>query len=161
MFSVVCHEGEKAVLREVRRFIPSPEGVLWLYDQMRQVPNFHSANKPLRVDVLRAMMATEDQYYTVDDVGVICVCKPDVDSACVHMTFWDRRLRGREALCRMLSSYVLNTLELNYLWTAVPLTSRTVIAFAKRVGFVDFGHSDSVQALKIDRTDLHRATQEM
>lgn len=74
--------------------------------------------------------------FMVDDVGVLIQGFVPLDGLIdVHIAFWDKRLRGRELLCRKMAECVAHEGGYPGVWTAIPETSRTVVAFARRVGF--------------------------
>lgn len=74
--------------------------------------------------------------WLVDAVGVLIqgfiVNEGLID---VHIAFWDRRLRGREAMCRAMAAVAAHEGGYPGVWTAIPEDARTTLAFAKRVGF--------------------------
>jgi hypothetical protein len=80
---------------------------------------------------LREFGRLDKLYWTVDDVGLLIVSE-----ACdCHIFFWDKRLRGREQLCKRMAEEAMQLLGCEALWTKVPDSEVAVIAFAKRVGF--------------------------
>lgn len=72
----------------------------------------------------------------VDSVGVIIQGPfrvrgmPDV-----HVCFWDKILFGREKLCRSIAQRLADQADAPGVFTAIPESSRAILAFAKRVGF--------------------------
>lgn len=83
---------------------------------------------------LERLIAEHWKFYTVDDVGLLCFDPFAPGKAHVHITFWDKRLRGREGLCRTALLEVMNRSNVDTVLTAIPLGLRVVRAFAKRVG---------------------------
>jgi hypothetical protein len=73
-------------------------------------------------------------FFQVDNVGLIAVMPWDTRALHCHIAFWDKRLRGRERLCRNLAEFVVGVTR-KHLVTAIPEDRRVVIAFAKRAGF--------------------------
>lgn len=73
--------------------------------------------------------------WVVDNVGLIFAVRDLPHRASVHIVFWDRRLRGRETLCRGLADYVIHRWGLDYLYTTIPRTSKATLAFCQRIGF--------------------------
>jgi hypothetical protein len=109
----------------------------FLYSNLRNLPSMFSSAKLLDIEVLRQSLLEHNwRLYQVDDVGLMGVGPtlyrgmPDV-----HITFWDKRLRGREGLCRAVAYMVMGELEVPGLYTPIPATARATLAFAKRVGF--------------------------
>lgn len=74
--------------------------------------------------------------FLVDDVGVIFQGplswrgNPDV-----HVMFWDKVLRGREDLARVMAIEIATQAGARGVFTAIPKSGRATIAFAQRVGF--------------------------
>lgn len=87
-------------------------------------------------------------YWTVDDVGLLIANK----AGDCHIFFWDKRLRGREGLCKAMANVVMEIFDRDSVWTSIPDTERAVIAFAKRVGFKEEKHEDSLITLRLGRT---------
>lgn len=88
-------------------------------------------------------------YWTVDDVGLLFASK----AGDCHVFFWDKRLRGREGMCKSMAKIAMNILGRDDLWTQIPDTERAVIAFAKRMGFVEESSNDGVISLRMTRRD--------
>lgn len=126
-----CNEKGREVYRRVSLFEPTPANMLEAVDKLNQVPNFLNSQNQFEA------FLREDSYaLCVDDVGMLLVSHMQYGySASVHITFWDRRLRGREKLCRIVADWVVRFAGLKFVWTAIPANSRSVIAFAKRIGF--------------------------
>lgn len=88
--------------------------------------------------------------FLVDDVGVMLKGVIDYKGLCdVHIGFWDRILNGRESMCREMAIEVAESAGVPGVWTAIPISSRATLAFAKRIGFVEHRHSDSVSILTL------------
>lgn len=88
-------------------------------------------------------------YWTVDDVGLLFTDT----SGHSHIFFWDKRLRGREGLCQDMAKVAMNIINKDSLWTEIPDIERAVIAFAKRIGFVENGSHDGLIKLRLTRRD--------
>lgn len=132
-FSVLCKEGSQEHLRHVRQLLPDPADALEVYDRVQKVQNLFGST--LCADTLRLLISCSDHFWRVDDVGVIYAAPLGRTGAHVHITFWDKRLRGREQLCRELAARVVSACGYDTLWTAIPRASKAVLAFAKRIGF--------------------------
>lgn len=78
----------------------------------------------------------------VDDVGVVVLDDKQSEYGRVHITFWDKRLRGREYLCKRIAQVWIDKYRYDYVYTSIPSESRAVIAFAKRVGFDTIAEED-------------------
>lgn len=142
-----CIEGKETVERTVRRIHPDIITILRIQDQMEKVANFLPPENPLGI-----FFGENAEIYLVDDVGILVAA--DIQpghQAHAHITFWDRRLRGREKLAKSIAKYVMDKNALEYLWTAIPKKSKRVVAFAERVGFAPFYTDHQVIGLKLDR----------
>lgn len=131
-----CPEPKGARLRRVRELERTPQQIQWVMEKMSGVPSFFMGQSCW--SSIDELYDDKKVFFLVDDVGIICVAPNRVEimpNAHVHITFWDGRLRGREGLCRGLAREVLNAYSLSYLWTAIPDSSKMILAFAKRVGF--------------------------
>lgn len=133
VLSLDCPEKGGVVRRTV---VDMPRDLrLWLEvtKLMEQVPNFLSKSYRKNTEIF---MDSRNRFFLIDDVGVAAVLlEKSLPLAHVHITFWDRRLRGREELCKRLCDYVMFYMELDQLHTAIPQDSTAVLAFAKRIGF--------------------------
>lgn len=147
MFKVLCRERGGDVLREVRLMPRDLAHIMDLYAKLGQVVNFLSKTNPVGI-----FIDQRNTFFEVDDVGIIAVLPfgGDIMGCHVHITFWDRILRGREGLCRTLAEWVTE-LRREPLFTAIPDQDRVVLAFAKRVGFTVWREADNVVTLRFDR----------
>lgn len=134
MIAVKCKEGDRVVTRYIQRMQPDVADALSVYDNARQVSNMFGK---MDEQALTFLVGNAEWFWKVDDVGLICVSPLGSmpHTAHVHITFWDKRLRGREEICRELARRVTAECHYHTFWTAIPREARTVLAFAKRVGF--------------------------
>lgn len=86
-------------------------------------------------------------YWIVDDVGLLFITMGG-DS---HVFFWDRRLRGREGLVKTMLRVSMEIFDLEEAWTTIPRTGRIILAFAKRLGFVEQEERDGLIKLTFAR----------
>lgn len=105
-----------------------------MFGHLAQVPNFLSGKRALESRKLVDLFRTDRLYLLVDDVGSIVFAFDQVEPH-VHVTFWDRRLRGREAMCKAIGQEVMHQLGVGRLWTMIPRDARMILAFCRRVGF--------------------------
>lgn len=142
--SFICDEPEGRRRRIVMPVSVEPTRVLELWDRLQRVPNmFLGYDTGL---ALQDLMDINNYFYTVDDVGMIGAMNGARDFAHVHITFWDRRLRGRELLCREMAKWFQGIVQKEIL-TAIPQTARVVLAFAKRVGFKEHANGAGFNVL--------------
>lgn len=136
-------------MRTVREMPQTPDWAAVIASQMGKVRNFLGAQ-----DHQRVFLDPNSHFCLVDDVGLIGAVGIVEDvSAHVHMTFWDKRMRGREVLASMIVGYLMNVHNLGGIWTGVPKKHNAVIGFAKRVGFKPFYEDDKVVGLLFLRRD--------
>lgn len=129
-FEFVCKEKEGEVRREVRLVVPTVPWILDTIEKMNKVRNFLP-----RENQIAPFVRPGNVFFEVDDVGMIALV-PEEGLVHCHITFWDRRLRGREELCRTVAAWAM-ALTGKILATGIPETSPAVLAFAKRIGFVE------------------------
>lgn len=141
-------EPEGTFVRNVSLLDQSQAEEVW--NKMKDVPNFAGA--------LGAEALKENEVVTIDSIGAGLLDDRHEGYARVHVTFWDKRLRGRELLSRRIVLWWMEKYSLGFIYSVVPLQSRTVIAFAKRVGFSELGTKDGHLFLIMYNPDfLHRA----
>lgn len=131
------------MLREVQP-LPKKIGVLLdVTEKLARVPNFLPQDGSVH-----SLIAPDSAFFLVDDVGIIgAMGIKRGHSAHVHVTFWDGRLRGREVLCREVAQLIIHVADLSGVFTAIPSERRTVVAFARRVGFDIVGVRKGVTVL--------------
>lgn len=138
LVTALCAERGGPVWREVYRLKVGKESIDFIFERLKGLPSMFS-NQPLEDRAQLVEMLDGDRYYyLVDDVGLIGIeldFRDNQAAAHVHVTFWDRKLRGREAICREMCLWVMGTYGLDYLWTAIPTSFKAVREFARRVGF--------------------------
>lgn len=127
-FLFACNEPDGVRIRCVKPL--RPDDIPRVYASIRA--SHLARGKDLPPDVAAHEFARVDKlYWTVDDVGLL-IANTAGD---VHVFFWDKRLRGREGLCRGMAHVFMAIIERSSVWTQIPEKERAVIAFAKRVGF--------------------------
>ena len=119
-------------LREIDK--ADHETILWSFSQILDLHRALKAPEP-PLETVAVYRQPERISWLVDDVGLIFAVFDRLTRASVHICFWDRRLRGREVLCRGLADWLIHKFRLDYLCTAIPRTSRATLAFAERIGF--------------------------
>lgn len=133
--------------RRVIRVVPDLPMILDIHAKMREVNNFLVSSNPLAV-----FLREDIEVYLVDDVGIlVAVNIQQGGTAHGHITFWDKRLRGREGLVYNTAQIIMERNDLHSIWTAVPKSARRVVAFAKRAGFKAYHEDSQVVCLKLDR----------
>jgi hypothetical protein len=148
-----CLEKGKHVVRTVKLIDKLPERALYIYDKIRECKLQTGWESPLTLELL---LGTETVVWQVDDVGIICLHfgpRPHV-----HVFFWDRRLRGREKMCRFHAAKILREYGFTELWTVIPQGMDVIAAFARRVGFKLQLIEQGRLILRVTARELHNAT---
>ena len=128
-------EGGEDLTRTIREIDKDDhETILWSFSRVLDL--HRDTKKPLpTLATVEVYRQPERTTWLVDDVGLIIAVRDKPHRAQVHIVFWDRRLRGREVLCRGVADYAIHRWHLAYICTTIPETSRATLEFAKRVGF--------------------------
>jgi hypothetical protein len=153
---VSCFEPDGEKLRRVHPMMRSPEEIAMILRATDGVPSMFSGQGCFHS--MDELFDEEKIFLLVDKVGLICFV-PDLDNgAHVHITFWDKRLRGRELLCKAVAREMMLLRRFDKLWTIIPRTSRPTLAFTKRLGFkeVEFPRKD-LAFLQLTKEDFHGA----
>lgn len=135
-----CSEPDGIKLRKVHELQRTHEEIARVIKLSEGVPNLFSGQTCFQS--IDNLYDPSKVYFLVDDVGIIAAVPDGLGAAHVHITFWDRRLRGREGLCREVAKWLLQNLHLMVLWTVIPKKSKTTLAFAKRLGFIERTYTD-------------------
>lgn len=156
IMTVKCEEPTGPVTREVNlvRDVDA-DYMRFLFSNLYGLPSMFDTG-PLRdFEKLRMSLVNHDwTLLQVDDVGLLAVGPIRLDQmADVHVTFWDKRFRGRETLTRRVAEWAIKTHGLVAVFTSLPATARATIAFAKRVGFRPVGYKEGVTLDKHGQPD--------
>lgn len=140
LFEVPCFEKKGLVLRKVSLIKPDQSDIAYLFEKLRGLPSMFSPIELMDHQPLRHLFDPGIAYLLVDNVGLMSAGSSMIWSdglilADVHIVFWDRVLRGREELARRSAKWAKNYRMADGVWTVIPASSKTVLAFAKRVGF--------------------------
>jgi len=144
LVSAFCEERTGRILRTVLEMEKDEALIWWIFDRIRGIPNFitHDPSKFTFESMLWCFLPTI-KLYLIDDVGTALLQKHSKTVADIHITFWDKVLRGREQLCIAALRQITGEEHLSSLSTSIPLTSRATLAFAKRLGFKSISQPDS------------------
>lgn len=164
VLTVECIERDVKVVRSVRLCEYSFEKVRFLYDKLKEFEvlfNDHTKGD-FRAFVNQFVVMGPDGpkpvglVYEVDDVGILFMTEiAEGHSAQVHFTFWDRRFKGREKLCREMLKYVFDLFKFHRIWAEVPLYAYPVLDVVERIGFVKEGRMRSAVRYKGEWFDMN------
>lgn len=142
MFSCMCTEKGGKKLRSIRLMPRHDIAYIWeTVARCERVANFLPKDNPIA-----PFMVRENLFFEIDDVGMIAVVPVEGTLAHVHITFWDGRMRGRELLCHTLSDWCSQLLG-RTLFTVIPESSEKVLAFCKRVGYLERAREQGIVTL--------------
>lgn len=144
MFSerFVCEERRGTRVRLVIEVFPSLSLEQYLFDR---IPQRASPLKDIEL-----IWSDTVRLFLVDDVGVLMKGPLEFQGMPdVHVVFWDKVLVGRESMCRSVAQRVAEDCGAKGVFTATPLDARTVIAFAKRMGFQQVSEANGVVVLSM------------
>lgn len=128
-----------------RRLQLTDEKLRWLWEQCVRLKNrtMHEGATPEALMVTLA--ATNSLHFDVVDmatqqiIGIASLRDITPWSASAHATYFDGRLRGREAATKAMLVAMMKELDLQVIHCFTPETHRATIAFAKRLGFEQTG----------------------
>lgn len=140
-FNFVTHEkglaGQTRRIQEIDK--NDHESILWSFLQILDLHRALKAPEP-PLDTVALYRQPERISWLVDDVGLIFAVFDKPGRASVHICFWDRRLKGREVICRGLADWLIHKYHLNYICTSIPASSKPTLRFAEDVGFEVAAH---------------------
>jgi RimJ/RimL family protein N-acetyltransferase len=149
VFSVICDEPEGKVLRNVRMFEFTSENLHKLYFQVTKFRTFLGVEVRTFEDMLRIFVdegphgeiIPKGLCLVVDDfVGIFWLTDiVGLHEASVHYTFFDRRHKGRQELCRAALNHAFSVFKFHRLWTKVPVNAVGVLFFIEQIGFTKVG----------------------
>lgn len=136
LFEAECKEGDKYVVRHVYPYILDSSEVVKLWFRLSQFPVLFAS--PQQANFRNFVQMLKDDYSVllrVDDVGLIMVTDivPGIEAR-IHLSFWDSKLSGREALIREAVRWVVETLGVRRVAAPVRADARAMRAFLERVG---------------------------
>lgn len=139
----LTHESETPRARQIR--LLTEADLLEVEPLFNSVPNFLQETDSTLAELLEL---PEVVGFLVDKIGLLLMIRHS-GYGDVHITFWDRTLEGREALCNEMAQFVMASAGLQFLLTRIPQSRTRLLAFARAVGFVpvEFTESKVVMAL--------------
>lgn len=143
-------------LADIKPLVPNSETVLGVYDKLKDVSNIFV--RGYSTAILEHLLSHAANYWLIGEVGMVSVWPFATSQAHIHVTFWDKRLRGREQLARDFAGHIMKQQGIAVLWTAVPFERPATIAWAKRVGFLDWNVQDGKLVLFATSSMFHNET---
>lgn len=132
---IYCDEPKQGVIRRVRPLPRTIEGVLEAHTRLLSVPNFLDTDDEFMG--LTSLLTEEVDVLEVDNVGLVALDLIERGRhARIHCTFWDKRLRGREFLCRRITEEWIDKYGLKGIYCQVAPTASVLRRFLERVGYV-------------------------
>lgn len=130
MLECACDEPGGTVWRSIKPLDRRDLGrFAEMLEKLQSVPNMLQGRAHF-------LLQTDCTAFEVDDVGLLAMLPFRPHAATVHITFWDRRLRGRERLCRTMCEHA-QEFGWRELYVVLRQDANMLRAFARRVGFVD------------------------
>lgn len=152
VMTVLCEEPEGDVARTVRLAPLTPEFILEVWGRIAPFPTLFNEHIRGPQDFIRMFIGREEGQivargilWLVDDVGIMFLTNiyPGFQ-ATAHVTFWDRRLKGREPLMRKMLQYAFREYGFHRIVAEVPLYARPLFQMIPRVGFKKEGRARKV-----------------
>jgi len=143
--NVECSEPEGTVVRSVRLASLSAERMAFLWDKLKGFDTLFNdfVKGDYAAFVNHFVMEVNGQpvptglFWDVDDVGIFLL--HDIipfQSATAHFVFWDKRFRGREALCIEMLKYAFENYKFERIKVEVPLYAYHTMDAVEGLGFV-------------------------
>lgn len=127
------------------------------WDKLKQFPTLFGGHIHSVDDFILTFVRIEDNgeitakgiVWEVDDVGILYLTDiiPGFQAS-GHFTFWDRRLKGREDLCREALRHAFREFGLHRISTFVPLSVYRIVPAVKKIGFTMEGRLRSASWYK-------------
>jgi RimJ/RimL family protein N-acetyltransferase len=163
--SVECQEPEGIVTRSVRFSRLDANKIRFLYEKLSQFDtlfddyirdDFESFLKVFMSPLPDGDVEAAGLVWEVDDVGILYLTNivPNVE-ALVHAAFWDRRLKGREELCREMIRLLMDQFDFHRLTARIGLYSKATLDFVERVGFKKEGRLRQATLFKGEWFDVN------
>lgn len=158
VLTVECKEPGGPVVRHLRPARLSTERLRHYWDKLSQFDVLF--NDEVHGDVrlfIEQFLAGDGEngvqakgiIWEVDDVGILYLAELTTTSAQAHFTFWDRRIRGREAVIRAAIKYAFDNYGLHRITCLIPLyAARWLSKTVEKVGFKKEGRAREVARYK-------------
>ena len=118
-------------------FICTWESLMMVWEKLNQFPILFDDD--VRGDLghfVKSMTSKDSIILITGDYGICEISKIVPYRDCqIHVTFWDRRFRGRDIECVMTLKWVFQTLQLHRATIRVVSIAHSTINFVKALGF--------------------------
>ena len=131
----ICNEATGTHYRMIYYVEPTVKLEDFLWERMHGLPSMFGIVPLVDRDRLRRLWDRNLMWLMVDDVGIVGFDLTTRAMPNIHVTFWDKRMRGRELLGTELCNWALDYFQVPAIFTQAPAASKVTIAWAKRLGF--------------------------
>ena len=160
---VLCNEPGNSIVRSVTFAPLTPEFITELWEKLSKFPTLFNRHIATVEDFISSFITRDGNgltanglIWTVDDVGIVFLSNIyPAYQATAHITFWDRRFRGREELLRELLRYAFREFGFQRIITEIPFYSQPTFKAAERVGFVKEGRMRKAAFYKDEWWDVN------
>jgi RimJ/RimL family protein N-acetyltransferase len=145
--SAFCAEPKLTVQRHVYKMALTPDALRTFWDKARKFPTLFTEEIKDDFKLFLGVFLTQHQDGTIEGKGLLwriddytgIFYLTDIDAgsdAEVHVTFFDGRIRGRDALAIEMIRYVMKKYEFRRLTAKVPMYAVPAAhSFIRRIGF--------------------------
>lgn len=154
---MLCEEARGPVVRRVSLVKLTYEKLRYFYKKLSkfdvlfndEIPNdfISFAGRFLTLNSDKTVKAT-GLIWEVDDVGILFMTGITDHAACVHFTFWDRQLKGREPLIKAMIKHAMERYGFERLEVSIGLYAKAALYAVERIGFVKEGRLRKVMRYK-------------
>lgn len=118
-------------------FICSPDNIINAWAKLNQFPILFDDRVRGNLDYFSASLFARDSIVLATGDYGICIAEGIVPfrSSRIHLTFWDRRFKGRREECLQAIKWLFYHFKLIRSTILVPYTSLYTIKFIKSIGF--------------------------
>lgn len=136
LFQAICKEDGQEVVRTAYPYILDAAAIVQLWFKLSQFPVLFAS--PQQSNFKNFVRMIQDEYSVmvrIDNVGLILVTDivPGVEAR-MHISFWDSKLSGREAIIREAVKWILETFTVRRVSVPVRADARAMRSFLERVG---------------------------
>lgn len=122
-------------------FVCSPENIINAWTKLNQFPILFDDRVRGNLDWFSASLFSRDSVVLATGNYGICICENVIPfrSSQIHLTFWDKRFKGRREECVQALKWFFSHFRLIRSTIIVPYTVLYTIKFIKSLGFKEEG----------------------